>query len=314
MTLDRSAEQAAESTEQAPMTLPFHFPVLVTIPPNPSMDALMESLSIQLPAKTWVGVVSTTGVYGNHNGEWVNEDSPLLAKEDSMAYQYIEYEQKWQNVATGKEWTLSVFRCSGLYGSQRSALHTIWKMGCVPTPRSSEGVTNRIHEEDVARCILNAMRKATSGVYNLSDDLPETRSTVMAFAANLLSSIGATMPPCQRTGESSTRSRRRRSDVKRVSNSRMKDDLVDELVFPSYRQGLSAVLNDKATLGGLDIHGRIVVETTFFLLAFLNYCHRWKAASPSGAETLLDPSFFFTMLYVTSFSGKSGTATPDPLF
>ena len=173
--------------------------VLITIPPpreeDPPFDAVVDQLTSKLPPGAWLGFVSTSGVYGNHNGAWVTEESPLYCSDDSPTYRYIESENMWRERSQRFGWTCRVFRCAGLYGPDRSALHTLWKKRIIKVFPAAD-VTNRIHETDVARAIVASMVKSFKQpteqfrVFNLSDELPETRAVVMKHAAALLRSIG----------------------------------------------------------------------------------------------------------------------------
>jgi hypothetical protein len=242
------------SLESIQPLLPDCTHLLVTIPPNPSMPDIMTMVSQHLSPRAWIGVVSTTGVYGNHDGAWVTEESPLNCGIDSNARRYVEYEQEWQSLSMGGR-PLAVFRCAGLYGPTRSALHTVWNQGCRIESAPTNGITNRIHEYDVAKAILAAMEANCVGVYNLSDDEPENREVVMQEAATLLKTIGreppapdvvqATLRQSGSGSSSSGRGQRRSSDTKLISNKRMKESLISELTFPTYRQGLRAILEDK---------------------------------------------------------------------
>lgn len=229
--------------------------VLITIPPpqdeDTVFDAVIRELETHLCRVAWVGFVSTSGVYGNHDGAWVTEESSLLCSDDSPTHRYIKHEELWRDRAQRCGWTFRIFRCSGLYGPERSALHTLWKtrtMNLSPTA----GVTNRIHEADVARAIVASMvmplQERDYRVYNLADDEPESRATVMRYAANLLGSIGVTVSIEEESDSSplTTRSRRRGTEIKRVSNQRMKEELVSNLLYPTYREGLTAILQDRS--------------------------------------------------------------------
>jgi len=236
--------------EHLEQLLPYCTHLVITIPPNPTISDLLLLLSHHphlLPG--WIGVVSTTGVYGNHDGAWVTEDSPL---QGALPHPYATYEQEWAAVAP----SLAIFRCAGLYGPTRSALHTVWKEG---QPASSAirntpatGITNRIHESDVARAILAAMESDAVGIYNLADDEPENRNVVMQKAVELLRSIGREPPMkdeelvLSSSSSSGGRGRRRSSESKRVSNRKMKESLISELTFPTYREGLQSILESKA--------------------------------------------------------------------
>ena len=196
--------------------------------------------------------MSTSGVYGNHNGEWVTEESPLYCSEQSPTFRYIEHENKWREISQQCGWTCRVFRCAGLYGPDRSALHTLWKKRVLNVSPAA-GITNRIHETDVARAIVASMMDSSQQhdfcVYNLSDDEPEARSVVMKYATKLLESIGVdiTIKESSEASPSSARATRRGTDIKRVSNDRMKSDLVSELLYPTYREGLTAILKDSSS-------------------------------------------------------------------
>ena len=230
--------------------------------PNRGHDTTMRMVSENASRLSWLGIVSTTGVYGNHDGAWVTEQSDLLAPPDSSSQRYIRYEQQWTSIAERLDCDLCIFRCAGLYGPSRSALHTLWKKGRPSTvgTNRTDGITNRIHEQDVGRAVCAAMQQSTAGIVNLADDLPEKRSVVTSYASSLLESIGVEPPPAVTTlteaskngrPPSSSRSRRRGMEAKLVSNRRMKDMLLrdeqrDGLQFPTYREGLQSILQDRS--------------------------------------------------------------------
>jgi nucleoside-diphosphate-sugar epimerase len=229
--------------------------VLITIPPpresDPVFDAVVRELEAHFVRGGWLGFVSTSGVYGNHDSAWVTEESPLLCSEDSPTYRYIRHEELWRERAQRFGWTFRVFRCAGLYGPERSALHTLWKkrtMNVSPTA----GLTNRIHEADVARAIVASMampsKPGDCRVYCLADDEPESRAVVMQYAADLFESIGITVAVEEASDSfpSTTRSRRRGREIKRVSNQRMTEELLSNLHYPTYREGLTAIFQDRS--------------------------------------------------------------------
>lgn len=291
--------------------------VLFTIPLSRETDPIMEGVLNEL--REWwgtetgnmddsdndchskvLGILSTTGVYGNHDGKVVTEDSELLCGESSNAALYRQFEDDWISKSVGNDndnrhnRRLCIFRCAGIYDSSRSALHTLYKnleAGTFtdvpqnlssPTPKTGNK-TNRIHSFDLARGVLSAMfrdedRKQnnqleSSGVhiYNLSDNLPEVRSVVLSYAQELFTSIGIdqnTFSAEDETTESTevstnqiesnkstlsrssqTRQRRRERESKVVCNKRMREELLpkDGLVFPTYQEGLQAILNDPTT-------------------------------------------------------------------
>jgi nucleoside-diphosphate-sugar epimerase len=228
--------------------------VLITIPPprekDPVFDAVVRELEAHFVRGAWFGFVSSSGVYGNHDGAWVTEESPSFCSEDSPTYRYIRHEELWRERAQRCGWTFRIFRCAGLYGPERSALHSLWK-GRTMNVSPTAGITNRIHETDVARAIVASMAmpsKGDSRVYCLADDEPESRAVVMQYAANLFESIGITVSieEDSDSSPSTTRSKRRGTEIKRVSNQRMKEELVSNLHYPTYREGLTAIFQDRS--------------------------------------------------------------------
>lgn len=196
--------------------------VLSTIPPVYDMDTdpvLAFHAADLKETKPWLAYLSTTGVYGNHDGEWVTESSPCLAPKSSRAFPRLAVETKWLSLLSEEEeYKAFVFRLAGIYGPGRSALTTIKKdlsfeykeekkAGNQEVERQSEedstpNYVNRIHVGDIADTIVKTMRMRDTkdgsngdsggvcvyGVYNLSDDEPAPRSQVMSFARGLLSS------------------------------------------------------------------------------------------------------------------------------
>ncbi len=234
--------------------------VLWTIPLPKEKDERLEQILTLLQTKNehleWIGMVSTTGIYGNHDGNWVTEDSPLLCTSESNADLYRNVEQLFANVGG------QIFRCAGIYDSTRSALHTVYKSGTRPKPIDNdddESITNRIHSYDIAKAILASMKlpindKRQSRIYNLADDEPANRWVVLNYAADLLESIGIRLDPfivktldTDDTSQRPTkRERRRQSDRKLVSNQRMKVELLnsEDLTYPTYREGLRVILQE----------------------------------------------------------------------
>lgn len=229
--------------------------VLCTIPFNGDPLLLKEYTRVAetVPNKSWVGVLSTTGVYGDHEGGWVTEESECRAATASTQ-RYLDLEEFWEQIARKHGHTCRIFRCAGIYGKTRSALHTTWKQGFrrPEVARQPEVRTNRIHELDIARAILASMKQDSPfdfRIYNLADDEPEMRSVVMDYASSLIRKNVSIPPdpkePRGRAFESeNTRISRRGRDSKQVSNARMKQELLprEGLLYPTYREGFADVL------------------------------------------------------------------------
>lgn len=273
--------------------------VLVTIPPiqanyeqnNTSYRNIIldnqnddgEDYSKSIRSGSWVGFISTTGVYGDHGGEWVNESSEARALVGSKAKAFLDTEEQWRQCAIESGFDLSIFRCAGLYSNNASALHTVLKHGVSSISGSSkvagedavESYTSRIHIDDVARAIISSMNKHTrdienqelftlgdssTEVYNLADDLPAPRSQVMTYARNTIVSShdhyrilksAHSFGKADSIRRSSERSSRRSRENKRIQNAKMKKDLLPDgkLVFPTYREGLEFILTNSPVLG-----------------------------------------------------------------
>lgn len=236
-------------------------------------DALLSS-SKKGPLR-WAGYLSTTGVYGDHAGEWVDELSETRTPASSSAAVRLQAEREWQALWKRSEGRLRshVFRLAGIYGPGRSALDTVARAAeeaDVPgTMQASEDMSglaaqvpfaaatpalvgragapryvSRIHVADICATLLASMAtpapNAEMALYNVADDEPAPRAEVMAHAAHLLGCPlmdGAVVGSAQ--GE---RGRRRATESKRVRNGRMRALISPNgLAFPSYREGLTAI-------------------------------------------------------------------------
>ena len=225
--------------------------ILLTLPPPEEDDrqALETWHCIEkfLPLNSWIGLISTTSVYGNHNGDWVTEESECRGNPT-----YQQWESRWKKLASGKH-QCRVFRCAGIYSQDRSALHTVYKKGITKPRTVDKTITSRIHVEDIAGAILASMKLHTNAeaqpdfdTYNLADDLPESRQLVLEHAANLLKNEAGFNASYleSSTDELSIRTRRRGTDRKRVCNEKMKADLLPTLRYPTYKEGLAKIVND----------------------------------------------------------------------
>ena len=117
---------------------------------------------IHLPMKSsWIGIISTTGIYGDHESGWVTEDSECKCLDNK----FLQYESKWIKWANECNITLHIFRCAGIYGDDQSALHTVYRNGYESKTSGDKNPigeekskTNRIHVLDIAQAVVAAMR------------------------------------------------------------------------------------------------------------------------------------------------------------
>ncbi|HJQ59237.1 MAG TPA: SDR family oxidoreductase [Vineibacter sp.] len=220
--------------------------VLSSIPPDadgdPALIVHSDDLARHAPQLRWIGYLSTTGVYGDHGGAWIDEATPTAAASD-RAQRRVIAERQWQNLGTRLGVATQVFRLPGIYGPGRSALDQV-RAGTARRIARAGQVFSRIHVADIATTVLASMHRPRAGaVYNVADDEPAPQADVVAFACDLLgvappplveyADIEATLSPMARSFYAETR---------RVRNHLIKRDLGVALAYPTYREGLRAIL------------------------------------------------------------------------
>ena len=216
--------------------------MLVSIPPDLEGDAVLRLLREEiaaLPDLGWIGYLSTVGVYGDWQGQWVDETSPTRPKSE-RSLRRVQAERAWLDLGreTGKR--VQVFRLSGIYGPGRSVIDNL-KAGTARRIVKPGQVFNRIHVDDIAQVLAAAIDSpSTHGIYNVSDDEPAPPEDVVAYAAELL---GLPTPPAIAFEAAGLDGMAASfwSECKRVSNARVKADLGLELLYPTYREGLKAL-------------------------------------------------------------------------
>ena len=211
--------------------------VLSSVPPDreSGADPVLERYGPQLPT-TWLGYLSSTGVYGDTNGAWVDEASPTGTGRRSA---------RAQADALWLEKGARVFRLPGIYGPGRSAFDRIasGKAHRIDLP---EQVFSRVHVDDIALAVANALtRDAPPGAYNIGDDLPASHNAVTEHACALL---GVEPPPLQTVDEAglSEMARGFYAENRRVANGKAKRVLGWRPLYPTYREGLAAILTSPA--------------------------------------------------------------------
>ncbi len=185
----------------------------------------------------WVGYLSTVGVYGDHGGDWVTEDSQTrpTSKRSRMR---LAAEKSWQQRQAEIGFQLAIFRLAGIYGPGRSALDKL-REGTARRIVKPGQVFNRIHVDDIARVVATAARDEVAGTFNISDDEPGPPQDVITFAANVLE----TPPPSEIAFEDAELSPMARSfygENKRTSNAKAKNAF-GPMLYPTYREGLASI-------------------------------------------------------------------------
>ncbi|WP_296595460.1 SDR family NAD(P)-dependent oxidoreductase [Phenylobacterium sp.] len=233
--LDRDAITQALARTQA---------LLITAPPGPQgcpgMNALVGPLAEAGAFPDWTGYLSTTGVYGDRRGGWVTESSRLAAQSIEGARR-VGAERDWFEVGRGMGLTVCAFRLPGIYGPGRSAFDRL-REGVARRIVAEGQVFSRIHVDDLAAGLEASIARPRAGAaYNLCDDEPAPNSNVIAYAARLL---GMTPPPEVRLEDArlSPAAMRFYAESKRVSNALAKAELGWRPTYPTYREGLAAIL------------------------------------------------------------------------
>ena len=221
--------------------------ILVTAPPDdhgcPGLRALVPALAQAQAFPDWIGYLSTTGVYGDREGRWAFEQSPLSARSPEAARR-VAAERDWLEVGRGMGLTVQVFRLPGIYGPGRSPLEKLHERTVRNIVKPGQ-VFSRIHVEDIAQALAASIaRPRAGGIYNIVDDEPAPTHEVNAWAAALL---GQAPPPLIPYDEAALPPAARRfwAENKRVSNARAKAELGWRPIYPSYREGLTAILSAK---------------------------------------------------------------------
>jgi nucleoside-diphosphate-sugar epimerase len=190
-----------------------------------------------MPALRWIGYLSTVGVYGDHGGAWVDEESecrPLPGRSASR----IEVERAWQEKAAEAGVPAAVLRLSGIYGPGRNALANLDK-GTARRIIKPGQVFNRIHVDDIAGALAHLATGETGGVFNVTDDEPSPAQDVIVFAAGLMGVAPPPEIPFEEAGLGPM-ARSFYGEVKRVSNARLKEAGY-RLRHPDYRGALTAM-------------------------------------------------------------------------
>ena len=218
--------------------------VLLSIPPGKHGDPALlhhgEAIAGS-PSIRWIGYLSTVGVYGDHQGRTVDETTPP-APISERGSRRLTAEQAWLDLGRRARKQVQVLRLPGIYGPGRSALDSV-REGTAKRIVKPGQVFNRIHVDDIASALALAVTgRGRHEVYNVSDDEPCPPQDVIAYAAKLL----GVPPPPEIPFEAARLSPMAASfyaESKRVSNARAKADLGWAPHYPTFREGLAAILS-----------------------------------------------------------------------
>ena len=219
--------------------------ILLSIPPNDKGDIVFQDFKNLIEKHSnikWIGYLSSTAVYGNHNGEWVNENTNTNPSSPKGINRKLA-ENQWINFGKENNISVNIFRLSGIYGPNRNALLQVRNKKALSVHKEGQ-VFSRIHISDIAQIIESAMEKTLKNeIFNLADDYPCSSIEVNSYAANLLK-----LPELEIINyENATLSEMAQEfyrDNKRISNQKIKEMLNIRLKFPTYREGLDQLSAD----------------------------------------------------------------------
>jgi nucleoside-diphosphate-sugar epimerase len=209
--------------------------ILSSVPPDPAGDdpvLASHGAAIAAAPARWVGYLSSTGVYGDTGGAWVDESAPRQGRRTGRNLA----DERWAAL----HGQARVFRLPGIYGPGRSAIDRL-RAGPVARIDKPGHVFSRIHVDDITAAVLASMGGGPPGIYNIADDLPAPGEAVTAQAARLL---GVPVPPLEGIAAASLSPMGRAfyAECRRVANGRMKRQLGVTLKHPDYVSGLAACL------------------------------------------------------------------------
>jgi nucleoside-diphosphate-sugar epimerase len=216
---------------------------LVSAPPDSAGDPVLDRHGgdlAGLPGLAWLGYLSTTGVYGDRGGGWVDESAALRPSGERGRRRVIA-EQGWLDLWRDRGVPVHIFRLAAIYGPGRSPFAAL-RAGTARRIDRPGQVFSRIHVEDLARVLLASICQPRPGaIYNVCDDEPAAPEAVVAHAAALL---GVPAPPLVPLAEAglSPLALSFYDDNKRVRNESIKRELGAVLRYPDYRAGLAAIL------------------------------------------------------------------------
>ncbi|XP_048444437.1 protein YeeZ isoform X1 [Pyrus x bretschneideri] len=232
-----------------------HTHMVVSIPPVPGIGDPMlhyeQILRTELVGGKlqWLGYLSSTSVYGDTGGAWVDEDYIPNPTSESGRLR-LAAEEGWFNFSQSLGISTQVFRLGGIYGPGRSAVDTIVKQGALSESQRMRGhkrFTSRVSVDDICQAIMASICTPSSSrrrVYNIVDDDPAPREEVFEYARDLVEKKwpGWIKQPSEQKESLVIANKRGLRGEKRASNARMKNELGVRLLHPSYRSGLQSII------------------------------------------------------------------------
>jgi nucleoside-diphosphate-sugar epimerase len=211
--------------------------ILISVPPEKEKDLVVKNFSkfIENSKAKWITYLSSTSVYGDHKGEWVNENSKTNPVSNKGAAR-LKAENVWVSLEKNNKLPIQIFRLSGIYSNEKNILIRL-KLGVVKLINKKNHYFSRIHVDDIANILFKSLFKFKKGeIYNISDDKPSSFSEVALFGAKILNIENIEVGEIKNEMLMDFY-----KDSKKVSNEKVKKFFNYKLKFPSYIEGLNYI-------------------------------------------------------------------------
>jgi nucleoside-diphosphate-sugar epimerase len=221
--------------------------ILITTPPDtilgdPTLLEFKETILYGARSLQWIGYLSTTSVYGNHLGAWVDEMTPAKIETEKSRARY-EAELYWLSLGRRIDVPTQIFRLAGIYGPKRNPLYQLIENKARVIYKEGQ-FFSRIHVEDIANVLIASMKIPTANeIFNLCDDLPSPTFETVEYAASLLQIPAPARIPFE-NAKLSEMALEFYGSNRRVKNFKIKDILSISLKYPTYLEGLRKMHED----------------------------------------------------------------------
>ena len=217
--------------------------ILVSIPPVDDEDIVIKNFK-EILKKTntkWITYLSATSVYGNHGGEWVNEDSETKPT-SSSGIKRLKAENQWLKVSSENNLPLQIFRLSGIYSAQNNILTRLIS-GQAKIVKKEDHFFSRIHVEDIANLLFHSMNRfKRNEIYNVSDDKPASQEEIAVYGSKLLKVKSPEFIKLDTLEDGMLKDFYK--DSKKVDNQKVKKFFNYQFTYPTYKEGLDKIFND----------------------------------------------------------------------
>ena len=217
--------------------------ILISIPPINGQDIVIKNFKEEIKkTKTkWITYLSATSVYGNHNGEWVNEKSKTKPTTINGVNR-LKAEDQWLDFSKEYNLPFQIFRLSGIYSNQNNILNRL-RAGQTKIVKKKNHFFSRIHVEDISNILFKSLKTFKKNeIYNISDDNPASQIDVATYGSKLLKIVSP--EPLELNSLEDGMLKDFYKDSKKVDNKKMKEFFNYKLVYPTFKEGLDHIFNN----------------------------------------------------------------------